>query len=261
MEKMKIPVLIAARNEEARIERTLKSLPDFTQPVVITNGCTDSTAEIADACGATVFESSVEGKVPALQLGIVRLGNKALKPFVTLDADTQPLFPKKWLPGMGRALYRHGRDDRRPAIIIGPLVFNRIGIASRVWRNSEHLKTQWQTRNSETEGYFSGANMLMRLCNDDVVDKVLMLPNIWPGEESAIRDIVLNNNGIVRKTMNPHAGAATSGERFPDIRTRFSMGRDEYIKTIQESYNSDAPAGAIPYTDYAHGNVQQIRAA
>ncbi|WP_158881492.1 glycosyltransferase [Amycolatopsis anabasis] len=67
-------VVIAAHNEEAVIERCLRTLtagtaPDEIDVVVVANGCTDRTAALARAAGARVYETPVPGKANALVIG------------------------------------------------------------------------------------------------------------------------------------------------------------------------------------------------
>lgn len=53
---MKYPVIIAAHNEEARIGRLLQRLPsDIYDPILVINGTTDSTADIARSVGVDPF--------------------------------------------------------------------------------------------------------------------------------------------------------------------------------------------------------------
>ncbi|WP_131745321.1 glycosyltransferase family 2 protein [Frankia sp. Cppng1_Ct_nod] len=67
-------VVVPAHNEEAVIGRCLTRLADGVHPgdldiVVVCNGCTDRTAELARAAGARVVETPTPGKAGALNLG------------------------------------------------------------------------------------------------------------------------------------------------------------------------------------------------
>ncbi|WP_250290870.1 glycosyltransferase [Frankia sp. CiP1_Cm_nod1] len=67
-------VVIPAHNEETVIGRCLERLADGVRPgeidiVVVCNGCTDRTAELARAAGARVVEAPRPGKAGALNLG------------------------------------------------------------------------------------------------------------------------------------------------------------------------------------------------
>ena len=71
-----ISVIIPAHNESAVIARTLRSITDGAQPgeldiVVVCNGCTDHTADIARSVkpGVRVIETAIASKTHALNLG------------------------------------------------------------------------------------------------------------------------------------------------------------------------------------------------
>jgi cellulose synthase/poly-beta-1,6-N-acetylglucosamine synthase-like glycosyltransferase len=85
---IEISALVSAHNEEKSILACLQALQvnRVDQIVVIADGCTDTTAEIARAFGATVIELPERvGKPNALNIGLVQ----ALHPvIVVVDADT-----------------------------------------------------------------------------------------------------------------------------------------------------------------------------
>jgi len=90
---MPISIIIPAHNEEAVIERCLGALVRGAEPgeldvIVVCNGCTDRTAELARAFGnpARVIETEVGSKTHALNLG-----DQAARGFPRLyvDADVQ----------------------------------------------------------------------------------------------------------------------------------------------------------------------------
>ena len=55
MKKIKLSVIIIARNEEAVIGEALKSIAWADEVIVVDNGSTDRTPQIAKACGAKVI--------------------------------------------------------------------------------------------------------------------------------------------------------------------------------------------------------------
>jgi len=84
-----VSVVIAANNEESVIARCLRTLSGSAKPgeldvVVVANGCTDRTAQIARAERARVVETPTPGKANALNLG-----DKECRTFprLYLDAD------------------------------------------------------------------------------------------------------------------------------------------------------------------------------
>jgi hypothetical protein len=83
----RVSVIIPAHNEETVLARSLSTLlrgaaPGEFDVIVVANGCTDATAEVAKACGVRVLETSTPGKVNAL-----RLGDQAATVFPRLYAD------------------------------------------------------------------------------------------------------------------------------------------------------------------------------
>lgn len=100
IKKNKISILIAARNEEKVIGNLLQSIQmqdydkELLEVVVIADNCTDDTAKIAKAFGATVFERVNKkqiGKGYALDYAISKLRElgkwRELDGIIVLDAD------------------------------------------------------------------------------------------------------------------------------------------------------------------------------
>jgi cellulose synthase/poly-beta-1,6-N-acetylglucosamine synthase-like glycosyltransferase len=90
----RVTVLIPAHNEEVGIHETIQSIqPQLTSAdrlVVIADNCTDETAAIARAAGATVFErddSVQRGKGYALDYGLRQLDAEPPDVVVMMDAD------------------------------------------------------------------------------------------------------------------------------------------------------------------------------
>ena len=88
--KPDISIIIPAYNEENFIGNTLKSVfdSDFTgtyEVLVICNGCTDKTAEIARKTSAKVFDTQIKGAPEAANYGAKQAEGKTL---AFLDADS-----------------------------------------------------------------------------------------------------------------------------------------------------------------------------
>lgn len=241
---MSIPVLIAARNEANSIGQTLKSLPKDVEPIVLVNDSHDETVDIAQSYGATVLERQQAGKVGALQMGLHYLGERAVDPFITLDADTRPVFPNRWVASLLAG--RQAIPAEQPASVVGLLVFH--SNSSALLRTSRLVLHQYLTRTSQQAGSFSGGNMLIHPRQTSVVQAIGKMPEYWPGEDVAIKDEIVNGGGSVIKTLSVGAVALTDGSRMPSLSKTIINGRQHVRDYMRESYLSDAPAGSRPYS-------------
>ena len=88
MQQNKIALIIPALNEAAAIGGVLESLPQnlFSQIIVVDNGSTDATAEIAAARGATVVQEERRGYGQACLAGIAQISPDC-GVVVFMDAD------------------------------------------------------------------------------------------------------------------------------------------------------------------------------
>jgi len=83
-----VSVIIAAQNEEAAVAKVIKSVPKdlADEIIVVDNGSTDRTAEIASAAGARVVKEPIPGYGRAFRAGLRSLSPKC-KIVVFLDGD------------------------------------------------------------------------------------------------------------------------------------------------------------------------------
>ncbi|MDB5175381.1 MAG: hypothetical protein JWM81_239 [Candidatus Saccharibacteria bacterium] len=241
-----IPIFIPARNEEPHIGDALSRLP-IEDVTVLANGCTDRTVEIARYFGARVIERPDAGKLPALQEAIADLGKYATGPFVTLDADSVPLFSRYWVPSLLSSL--KDIDKQQPAVVVGPAVFvGGPGFAANTHRTVTHYKKQFTTRKLDFQGSFAGRNMLIRPGNNDVVDTLLELEHYWPGEDYAIRDTIVEHGGTTYKNPSPLAGVTTDAARYGNLRDTLSKTKQHALRSrLKQSYIDDRPFGARRY--------------
>lgn len=113
MTKLPISVVIITLNEEAHIERCIRSAPFADDIVVVDSFSTDRTVEIAEKCGARVFKEKWKGFGPQKAFATEQAKNswilsldadEALSPelaaeiiecFSDLDPEAGYLFPRK----------------------------------------------------------------------------------------------------------------------------------------------------------------------
>ncbi|MDG0817316.1 glycosyltransferase family 2 protein [Bdellovibrio sp. PAP01] len=111
--KLPISLVIIALNEEAHIERCIRSAPFADDIVVVDSFSTDRTVEISKQCGARVFQEKWKGFGPQKAFATSQAKNswvisldadEALSPelaaeiievFTSLDPETGYLFPRK----------------------------------------------------------------------------------------------------------------------------------------------------------------------
>lgn len=247
---MSVPVIIPARNEAEHIATTLQALPPDVEPYVVPNGCKDETATIAESCGAVVLHGSTEGKIPALQFAIQHLGERALEPFLMLDADSHPRFPNRWLQAMWDA--RETLDMSRPAVVTGPYLFEGHDPITSTIRN---LSKRWDLRSlhKDPESSMSAANMLFDLQEEIVVARILALPNIWRAEDKAIRDQVRLSGGHLAHTINRHARVVTDAtDRHLNLFQELMLSASANHRRLEASYTADAPPGSMTYEEYRY---------
>jgi glycosyltransferase involved in cell wall biosynthesis len=81
----KITVIIPCLNEEQGIEKVLRRMPDFVdQVIVVDNGSTDRTSDVAHSLGAEVIREPVRGYGRSYKIGF---SNATGDIIVTLDGD------------------------------------------------------------------------------------------------------------------------------------------------------------------------------
>src|SRR6516162_11100105 len=80
-----ITVIIPCLNEEQGVEQVLKRLPEFVdQTIVVDNGSTDRTSEVAQSFGAKVIREDVRGYGRSYKTGFASATGDII---VTLDGD------------------------------------------------------------------------------------------------------------------------------------------------------------------------------
>lgn len=189
-----------------------------------------------------------EGKLLALQRGMRHLGCRALEPVLFLDADARPIFPRSWAATMLRSRNTVNADE--PAVVSGPVIFGGMGPVSTLWRNAANIKGHVQTHKSG-DGIFGGQNMLVDLRRQEVLEAMLDLPLIWPGDDTAIAQVVIKNGGNPVKSLAPGAAVFTRYYRYPGIVARLRQGQAACRQLVEQSYLDAAPPHSISYEAYA----------
>jgi len=254
---MSVPVLIAARNEADQIGKVLASLPrGAVEPIVLSNGSTDATVTIARSFGARTFDLEAEGKMIALQHGLTHLGRRALEPVITLDADSWPCLPSKWLPALLQPLEQQPTEN---SAFCGGTVYrggsDALSDAFHTLREYRHYRRMERTRNREFK-YFTGRNAVFRM-TADALDEVLSLPNLWPGEDRYMARILSSHGGTIGFVAGLGAAVFSDGSRRESLRERLSRTKQDNLDINYASYLAEAPPGSIPAETYLEGRFAE----
>lgn len=124
MERFRIAIVIPALNESATIAAVVEAAGRYGIPIVVDDGSTDTTAQLAKKAGAVVVtHASNLGYDAALNSGFKKATQMGSEVIITLDADGQhdPMLIQKFIDGMAT-----GAD-----VVVG--------VRSRKQRLAEHL--------------------------------------------------------------------------------------------------------------------------
>jgi len=129
---LKLSIVIPAFNEEKTIERVINEIPqefptiDKKEIIVIDDGSTDKTAEIAQKCGAIVFSfKKNQGLAKAISLGFSKCIENNSDIMIILDADNQ-------------------YDSKEIPLILKPIIEKKadIVLGDRQVKKLDHMPTQ-----------------------------------------------------------------------------------------------------------------------
>lgn len=244
---MNIPVVVAARNEEAHIGRTLDALAQQqtkVEPIVVVNGSSDKTADIARQAGAQVLESE-EGKMPALQAGLRSLGRRALASVLILDGDSRPV-SDKWSTHLTAETVSLPTEN--PALVWGPYVFwEDINPAVGTFFTATSMFVSWADRQKDNPRTVRGGNTCMRITDENLLEDLLALDNYWPREDVAILDTFMEYDANKKVVLSPDVWAVTSGVRLSEALKKIVKERRHATKIYDDSYANEAPPNSRPY--------------
>jgi glycosyltransferase involved in cell wall biosynthesis len=133
-----IVALIPAHDEEPRIEAVVRATLAQLPTLVVDDGSSDGTANVARAAGATVIEQRPNaGKGAALRTGFRRALDDGAEAILTLDGDGQhdpadiPRFLSAW------------SESPRPDLVIGSRNFRAMPPVRRLSNNLGRIAFSW----------------------------------------------------------------------------------------------------------------------
>lgn len=249
-ESSRTPVIIPAHNEEEYIACTLSALPQsLVEPLVVVNGSSDRTAEIARGFGAAVIDLPEQGKLPAIQTAMRQLGVMALEPVLILDADTRPLAPKLWARGMVRQL-QDSSDEQQPVAVGGPVWYTKGETINNTLRSLRRFVRAIETRagnNADTLAQ-CGPNMGIHLKNSELLEAVLSLPHYWPSEDRALAAEVIEAGGAYHQPLSPTMlTLSPASVSFLSLSETRSLGLDVARQKMLDLYAQRGAPDSIPY--------------
>jgi glycosyltransferase involved in cell wall biosynthesis len=161
-QKYNILALIPAYNESERIEKVIRVACSYLPVLVVDDGSSDNTAEIAQRAGAEVLvQSPNQGKGAALVRGFRHALEKGYDAVITLDADRQhnpaeiPLFLER---------YQQTNAD----LIIGERDFSKMPIVRRCSNTIGRAMFSWALGQKDRDNQ-SGYRLLSRRLLEKII--------------------------------------------------------------------------------------------
>lgn len=160
---VKYMAVIPAYNEAKHIEQVVRSARRYLPVLVVDDGSTDETAQLAEAAGAEVLRQLPnQGKGAALRAGFLRALDLGCEAIVTLDADGQhdPHEIRKFLQAY----------TARPAdLIIGMRSFRKMPWSRRLANTTGRWLFSWAIGRAIPDNQ-SGYRMLSRALINKLLD-------------------------------------------------------------------------------------------
>lgn len=241
----RVPVVIAARNEEDDLPRSLLAMSRSTvavEPIVVVNGTDDETAERAQAMGARVVHCEHPFKLAALQLGTSSLIDDGHEgPILYTDADT--FVGRRWAERMA---YHASNEARTPVVALGGVAFFGSSLAFDVARSARLFVKNHNRVRLGSAMPAVGSNMAISFGgNQDAVEAYMSLPrNLFIGEEQAIVDTLVSRGGVVISDPSLLATVLTRNDRHNLLQLKRS-----HSATTAADLTASYPEyeGVVPY--------------
>jgi len=245
---IRTPVIIPAFNEEAFIGCTLESLPgNPIEPIVVDNGSQDQTTAVAQRYGVEVVTLDQQGKLPAIQHVLRKLGDRALDPLLILDADTRPLFPVHWHRQMRQLLT--SQPVGIPVAVGGPEIYYGKPVVEVIVRSLHQIPVTLRDRLNQSKRIGRcGPNMGISIQNEAALEDILALPHYWPREDKALVSTIMGHSGHYYAPVTPETLVITRRHegRVP-LRQRLRMGYEASMAQASSNYAQRGAPGSIPF--------------
>lgn len=246
-----VSVVVPAHNEETVVGECLQALVRGTRAraldlVVVCNGCTDATADVAAAVGGAVHVLSIPkaSKIAALNAGDERASHF---PRFYVDADI--------IPGDGVIDALADALDSGPALIVAPAV--RYDASASSWPVRSYLRIWSQLPSVKNDVVGRGMYALSRaarerfasfpeVLGDDHYIRDLVSPAERRVVESVSNTVVLPHSysDLLRRKIRVHAGNRALDRADEVSRHRAARRRHEWLSVVrgQPRLVTDVPA-------------------
>jgi glycosyltransferase involved in cell wall biosynthesis len=210
---MNVTAIIPAYNEEQTIASVIKCVSNvetIKKIIVVSDGSTDSTAEVARDCGADVIELSENvGKGGAIKAGVNECGTEII---LFLDADLI------------------GLTEQHVTDLVAPVMNNEADMTIGIFKNGRMVTDLAQ----KVTPYLSG----QRAIKKSIIDKIPNIDITRYGVEVALTKYVEKFSIRVKEVDLPDMTHVTKEEKLgliKGVQARFKMYWD--IVKILSSYN------------------------
>ncbi len=234
-----LPVVICAKDEAANLPAVLTSLAlSDTQvtPIVVVNGSTDASEEVAATMGAIVIAKPQPSKTAAYKAGF-SFATSELGADVVLSTDADCVVSTHWAQGMVDSL-KTGAEDRTQ------INFGLIGITHGPSRTTDVMRTFVLNRRQVINRMLGkvpgarGANIGIRVGQTSCArDAILSLrSDTLVGEDRVLRDIVLSTGGAAATNLSTKI-VVTKGDRYSSLKEYLDFKRGKI--TEDDLYQQD----------------------
>lgn len=220
-------VLVPTRNGAADLPRLLASLAMQVASVrvwVAPNDCTDNTAEVADTLGARLVEAPA-GKLPATKAGLRAIDESHGLGMVLLT-DDDVVHQPRWALTMTDIAHRLDESHSLPVGVFGPAVYVAgQSVAIDVLRTAYDYALDCKKRMLGRIATARGYNMLLGFDKAGRLrDAINSLPDdLYPGEDTAMGDTVVECGGRVSGCLDPRAIPSTRNDRVSTLAEFLAM--------------------------------------
>lgn len=215
-----VPVLVCAYNEEDNLPRLLFALSESKlsiRPIIINNGSTDGTENIAKTLNIELVQEEKPGLVYAKMAGFRYIQQTGLTSQTVLSTDADGLPGINWsqkMQGLGDTLPNNGGQLFGTYLYYGGKELGSDFMLSSVFHAKGFIKYYLHG----TVSAHGCANFAIKFDeNKKIIEAVQKLDtNITIGNDGLLRDSIRMSGGKIERTLNPQTLVLTKSDKYPD---------------------------------------------